>query len=85
MRTENINVKFTISFPIDTPDKNGVMYTEVIKVAIEALDKQIPAKIVKTFDRGDYWCSCPVCCKGLGWEHNVNIKYCPECGQRLER
>ena len=28
MRTENINVKFTMSFPVDKPDRNGVIYTK---------------------------------------------------------
>lgn len=28
MRTENINVKFTMSFPVDKPDRNNVIYTK---------------------------------------------------------
>lgn len=28
MRTENIDVKFTMSFPVDKPDRNNVIYTK---------------------------------------------------------
>lgn len=43
MRTENINVKLTISFPINQPDKNGTIYTnEAVKKAIMNLDATLP-------------------------------------------
>ena len=56
-------------------------------IAIEAMEKEMPMKYLKHYDNkvNTNWCLRPVCCKGLGWEHNELPKFCPECGQRLER
>lgn len=52
---------------------------------LEALYKQTSTNLVKVFDDDvkQHWCSCPICCKGLGWEHSRLPKYCPECGHKL--
>lgn len=43
MRTENIEVKFTIPIPIDKPDLNGVIYTkEAIEKAINNFPTNLP-------------------------------------------
>lgn len=60
---------------------------EDFEMSIEALQKQIPKKVIKAFDDEvqAHWCSCPNCTKGLNWERNWrSIKFCPECGQKLD-
>ena len=47
---------------------------EAVKMAINALEKQIPKK------RDNY--SCPIC--SHYFEDGECFTYCPECGQRLE-
>ena len=43
MRTENIEVKFTIPIPINRPDGNGVIYTkEAIEKAIDNFNYGMP-------------------------------------------
>lgn len=43
MRTNNIKVKLTIPFPVDTPDANGVVYSRyAIERAINSLRKGLP-------------------------------------------
>lgn len=43
MRTEGIKVKITIPFPVEKPDRNGVMYTkEAVENAVNNLNKNLP-------------------------------------------
>lgn len=53
--------------------------------AIEALEKQIPKKPLKAYDEQveQHWLSCPMCYKGLCWEHGFKPKHCSECGQAI--
>lgn len=56
-------------------------------MAIKALEKQIPKKPMMAYDDkvDSNWCSCPICANGIGWEiHARKIKFCLECGQRLD-
>ena len=58
----------------------------VVDYAIIYLEKQIPIKPIKAYDRvvNSHWCSCPTCAKGLNWEHANIKKYCPNCGQAID-
>ena len=53
----------------------GVLQKMAFNLAISALEKQIPKKVVKA----EYDYNCPIC----GYEYLVNEKYCANCGQRL--
>ena len=59
---------------------------EALKVAIQALEKQIPKKPMISYDERvkENWCSCGVCAFGLGWKRTIHYKYCPDCGQKLD-
>jgi hypothetical protein len=56
------------------------------EMAIHALGKQIQLKVLHSYDDSidDDWCSCPICCSGLGWYHGKHYKYCMNCGQKLD-
>ena len=68
-------------------DKGLVLY--YMDRILEALEKQIPMDRIKKFDNtvSTNWCVCPVCLKGLGWEHTESgrCNYCPKCGQKLNK
>lgn len=64
---------------------------DAIKVAIEALEKQIPKQVI--FEYGGYAdgfpvydvAYCPLCnCSFEDDDANWEIDYCPHCGQRLD-
>lgn len=57
---------------------------EVLNMAIEALEKQIPKKVVNVDDFSDY-AECPSC-GGIATD-NLGCLYgwCRKCGQKLER
>ena len=52
---------------------------EALDVAIQALEKQIPKKVLSTQDKE--FALCP-CCNGKGLSDKQ--KYCDNCGQRLD-
>lgn len=54
---------------------------EELTLAIIALEKQIPKKMIKTRYYGVVINHCPVCKKGISKE---NIIYCEHCGQRID-
>ena len=56
---------------------------EAIQIAIQALEKQIPKKPHKNFEKfSGVWCSCG---KYLGKGYFVDKPiYCPDCGQKLD-
>lgn len=59
------------------------IFAEALGVAIHALEKQIPKKPKKNFEKfSGVWC---VCGKYLGKGYFVNKpNYCPDCGQKLD-
>ena len=59
---------------------------EASRMAINALEKQIPKKPMISYDERvkENWCSCGVCAFGLGWKRTIHYKYCPDCGQKLD-
>lgn len=63
--------------------RTGTISKETIKLAIEALEKQMPQKpkteYRTTTSLWKFW-KCPSC--GYIWGHKYN--YCCSCGQRLD-
>ena len=59
------------------------------KVCKELSEQQVAMQVIKKIDdtTKTNWCVCPVCFKGLGWEHTESAKsrYCPKCGQKLRK
>ena len=56
---------------------------DYIKLAIEALEKQIPKKpLNKTSALSGYYGNCP-CCNTILCDF-ANYNYCDECGQKLD-
>jgi len=47
---------------------------EAMLIALEAVKKQIPQKVIKTEKSSQ---ACPVC------HHNVSWNYCPNCAQKI--
>ena len=79
--SESIKIFNTIVFAISFSNPKGTPLNttkeelaEAMKMAIQALEKQISRK------RDNY--SCPVCYHYF--EDGEFFTYCPECGQRLE-
>ena len=79
--SEAIKICNTIVFATSFSNPKGVPLNttkeeleEAMKMAIQALEKQIPEK------RDNY--SCPIC--SHYFEDGECFTYCPECGQRLE-
>ena len=65
-------------------DKNSkTPNAHALDVAIQALEKQIPKKPHKNFEKfSGVWCSCG---KYLGKGYFVDKpSYCPDCGQKLD-
>ena len=56
-------------------DNHGSDYDMAFNMAIKALEKQIPKKVV-----AGAWCKCPSC----GELFASDWKFCFECGQKLD-
>ena len=60
--------------------------TMAMKLAVEALEKQIPKKVIFGYDEQDSIC-CPNC-KGellsMDWYDHWKCNYCEFCGQALD-
>ena len=79
--SEAIKICNTIGFATSFSNPQGIPLNttkeelaEAMRMAIKALEKQIPKK------RNSY--SCPIC--SHYFEDGECFTYCPECGQRLE-
>lgn len=67
------------------------LYSDALKAALQALNKQIPKKIVLKYmnlGRSKCYC-CPTCDNFFGYQYDKPIeefytKHCPECGQELD-
>lgn len=59
----------------------GSSFENAYGMAIQAVEKQMPKKVLHSYDD---WCSCPICCFGLGWYTGKHYKYCMDCGQKLD-
>ena len=91
--SEAIKICNTIVFATSFSNPQGIPLnttkeelSEAMRMAIQALEKQIPMKVLHSYDDSvdENWCSCPICCSGLGWEHGKHYKYCMNCGQKLD-
>lgn len=54
------------------------------KIAIEALEKQIPKKILRATINRDTEVCCPTCKEFVCFSDVNNYEYCPRCGQKLD-
>ena len=65
------------------PTSGYAMLNEALDIAINALEKQIPKKPHKNFEKfSGVWCSCG---KYLGKGYFVDKpSYCTDCGQKLD-
>lgn len=79
----------TIRCEVDEEGHCGYIENE-LRVAMTALEKQIPKKPLDICTPCVTWGLCPTC-KGelteLGGRPNrvfVNMAYCPDCGQKLD-
>lgn len=60
--------------------RTGTISEEAIKIAIEALGKQMPKKRIERIDSYSY---CPKCDAALSANY-YKARYCHNCGQRLD-
>ena len=76
---ENIKVKAALKSESRNLEHEQIHYPDNVSVlrytVIAALEKQIPKKVIKTELSSQ---ACPEC------RANVNWKYCPNCGQKLD-
>ena len=65
------------------PTSGYVLLNEALETAINALEKQIPKKPHKNFEKfSGVWCSCG---KYFGKGYFVDkLSYCTDCGQKLD-
>lgn len=72
--------KEAIDYLIDPIGKGLAEHDEAVKMAVEALEKQIPKKRIwgRTATRPNVTWICP-CCR-----NHVNSEYCRKCGQRID-
>ena len=76
------NLKYLIS---DNCTDNQTDFIEEIEIAIDALQKQIPKKPIRTFQSGFFWCAdCERAIKMRINHSKINIRYCPFCGRALD-
>lgn len=74
-------------------ETNDPYRCSALKVAMEAVRKQIPREIKRKMCDGckkedcegceDYYNRCPSCGEGLDRDSGELFKYCPKCGQAL--
>ena len=64
---------------------------EACKMGIQALEKQMPKKVIwENAKNGRIYAFCWACCPNCGNEvfdieaENGNFKFCPDCGQALD-
>lgn len=59
----------------------GANKADIYKLAVQALEKQIPKKPNKILKAFEYtFGDCPTCNKG----NDINYKHCKYCGQKLD-
>lgn len=82
----NNMIKYNKEFEPKNDNKSLICKKNALKMAIKALEKQIPKKPkmrhTKDFDGyNDGWCPC---CGKYVQELEYDKKYCQECGQKLD-
>ena len=80
---EDCNEKLCDNCDLCYAQGNVGEHIKSIEIAIQALEKQIPKKPHKNFEKfSGVWCSCG---KYLGKGYFVDKPiYCPNCGQKLD-
>ena len=73
----------TIQEAIKILEQPSTLHGDAIRLAIEALEKQIPKKLIETeeFVEG----SCQNCKRNIGWikDEYFDFDSCPFCGQAI--
>ena len=59
-------------------------FQDACNLAIEALEKQIPKKVVNFEKACDTYGDCPRCGESHWFEGDDSFNYCPDCGQALD-
>lgn len=75
----------TIKYEVDEECHCGYIEYE-LRLAVEALEKQIPKKVILGYDEQDY-VYCPNCkCElmSMDWYDHWKCNYCENCGQALD-
>ena len=82
---EDCNEKLCDNCDLCYAQGNAGEHIKSIEIAIQALEKHIPMKVLHSYEDSidENWCSCPICCSSLGWYHGKHYKYCMNCGQKL--
>ena len=65
-------------------EPRAIYISEALYMAIDAMRKRIPQKTKKIPYMYGAENRCPACNHFVGWEHNIRIKFCDECGQALD-
>ena len=80
---EDCNEKLCDNCNLCYAQGNVGQHIKSIEIAIQSLEKQIPKKPHKNFEKfSGVWCSCG---KYLGKGYFVDKPiYCPDCGQKLD-
>lgn len=84
--TENEAIEFMKLFRKEWDKNSKTRNAEALDVAIQALEKQIPKKVVKD---GKWSYKCPCCGESAKTETgdsfiDCRLDYCDGCGQRLD-
>lgn len=74
VKAETVYISDSKNKAKDVIEELGKLY-DMKEVIIQALEKQIPKKVIKTETSSQ---ACPEC------KSNVRWKYCPNCGQKLD-
>lgn len=84
-----LNRYLVVGSPVNPPKEECEKHNEVIDLAIEALEKQIPKSWIRNeYYDGECTWECP-CCKEeyvliSGGVKENGYNYCPNCGQKLD-
>lgn len=79
---KHTDIWFGVSPVLEGKDKKA---KECFDIAIEALEKQLPAKAdIMDYTLGDINFRCPICKSEYICEKEHEHFYCPNCGQKLD-
>lgn len=81
-----LNMDKNIRETCEADDSGSMLFCEALKVAISALEKQIPKETVPTSDNVFEFGNCPNCNSEFNTEliGEYEITNCPYCGQALD-
>lgn len=75
----------TIKYEVDEECHCGYIENE-LRLAVEALEKQIPKKVILGYDERDcvYCPNCKCELMSMDWYDHWKCNYCENCGQALD-